>query len=179
MAPKPVRLTNPFIMLGETDVGPPATTAVDFECFSNGIHLTGEENDDLATFCDPQGYEWTLSLDLKMSLGPDSLDEAFETLGGPGTVVPFEFAYTSDPASATNPHWSGKVRLPAVPVVDAGINEPTSFTSDMVVIGDIQRDDGTTVTTFGARTTHTHSSPSSSPETPAEETVQETETVAA
>lgn len=157
MAPKPVRLTNPFITLGTDSVGPPVTTAYDFECFSNGIHLTGEENDDLATFCDPQGYEWTLSLDLKMSLGAGSLDEAFQGLGGPGTIVPFEFAYSADPASADNPHWTGEVRLPAVPIVDAGINEATSITVDMVVIGDITRDDGTTQTMM--TTNQTHSSP--------------------
>jgi hypothetical protein len=161
MAIKPVRLTNPFITLGDT-------TPVDFECFSNGIHLTGEENDDLATFCDPQGYEYTLSLDLKMSLGAGSLDAAWDTLGGPGTVVPFEFAYTNAVASADNPHWTGEVRLAAIPIVDAGINEPTSFTVDMDIIGDITRDDGTVQTVIGS-SSHTHMT-SSSPNT-VEETV--------
>lgn len=155
MAPRPIRLTDPHITLGEDNVGPPATVAIEFVCFSNGIHLTGDADDALATFCDPQGFAYTLSLDLKMSLGPDSLDAAFQELGGPGTVLPFEFAYTTDPASATNPYWSGKVRLPAIPIVDAGINEPTSFTIDMEVIGDITRDDGTVTTILGANT-HTH-----------------------
>lgn len=155
MAPKPIRLTDPFITLGTDSVGPPVTTAYSFQCFSNGIHLTGDADDDLATFCDPQGFAYTLSLDLKMSLGPESLDEALQGLGGAGTVVPFEFAYTPDPASATNPHWSGSVRLPAFPIVDAGINEATSFTADMDVIGEITRDDGTTQTILGA-TDHVH-----------------------
>lgn len=151
MPVKPIRLTDPFIELG------PTATAIAFECFSNGIHLTGEADDELATFCDPDGFAYTLSLDLKMSLGPDSLDEAFETLGGPGTVVDFDFAYQQGPASATNPHWSGRVRIPAVPIVDAGINEPTSFTIDMEVIGDITRDDGVVQRVIGTRThTHTH-----------------------
>lgn len=155
-APKPIRLTDPFITLGEDDpVAVPPTTAYEFKCFSNGIHLTGEEDDDLATFCDPQGFAYTLSLDLKMSLGPESLDEAIQALGGPGTVVPFEFAYTPDVASASNPHWTGKVRLPAFPIVDAGINEATSFTVDMDIIGDVTRDDGTTQMVLGA-TSHTH-----------------------
>src|SRR5687767_987749 len=111
MAVKPIRLTDPFITLGADDASAvPPTTAIEFQCFSNGIHLTGEADDDLATFCDPDGFAYTLSLDLKMSLGTGSLDEAFETLGGPGTVVPFEFAYTHDEASKDNPHWSGEVR---------------------------------------------------------------------
>ena len=152
MAVKPIRLTNPFITLG----GPTTPPAVDFECFSNGIHLTGEENDDLATFCDPQGFEYTLSLDLKMSLGTGSLDAAFEALGGPGTVVPFEFAYTKDPASVDNPHWSGEVRIPAIPVVDAGINEPTSFTVDMAIVGDITRDDGVVARAWPSGAVHSH-----------------------
>ena len=38
MAPKPIRLTDPFIVLGTDSVGPPPTTAHDFQCFSNGIH---------------------------------------------------------------------------------------------------------------------------------------------
>ena len=155
MAPKPIRLTDPFITLGTDSVGPPVTTAYSFQCFSNGIHLTGDADDDLATFCDPQGFAYTLSLDLKMSLGADSLDEAIQGLGGPGTVVPFEFAYTPDPASVDNPHWSGKVRLPAFPIVDAGINEATSFTVDMDVIGEITRDDGVAQTLVGV-TEHTH-----------------------
>ena len=154
-APKPIRLTDPYITLGEDSVGPPPTTAHSFQCFSNGIHLTGDSDDALATFCDPQGFAYTLSLDLKMSLGAESLDEALQALGGPGTVVPFEFAYTADPAAPDNPHWSGKVRLPAIPIVDAGINEPTSFTIDMEVIGEITRDDGGVTTIVGANT-HTH-----------------------
>ena len=159
MAPKPIRLTDPFIVLGTDSVGPPPTTAHDFQCFSNGIHLTGDADDDLATFCDPQGFAYTLSLDLKMSLGPESLDAALEGLGGPGTVVPFEFAYTPDPASATNPHWSGKVRLPAFPIVDAGINEATSFTVDMDVVGEIMRDDGTVMRAWPYANTHTTNAP--------------------
>jgi hypothetical protein len=155
MSVKPIRLTDPLITLGADDPGPPATTAQQFVCFSNGIHLTGDNDDALATFCDPQGFAYTLSLDLKMSLGTGSLDEAFQLLGGPGTVVPFEFAYTADPASVDNPHWSGKVRIPAIPIVDAGINEPTSFTIDMEVIGDITRDDGTGAIVIGA-STHSH-----------------------
>jgi hypothetical protein len=158
-APKPIRLTDPFITLGVDGVGPPVTTAHSFQCFSNGIHLTGEADDNLATFCDPEGFAYTLSLDLKMSLGAESLDAAFEALGGPGTVVPFEFAYTPDPAAADNPHWSGKVRIPAYPIVDAGINEATSFTVDMPVIGDITKDVGTMTFTVGTQS-HTHSTTS-------------------
>ena len=140
---RPIKLVDPYITLGADDVGPPATTAVMLTCFCKGVHLMGEEDDAMATFCDPLGYSWKLSLDLLMSLGPESLDEALQSLGGPGTVVPFEFAYTPDPASASNPHWTGKVRLSAWPIVDAGINEPTEFTMEMDTIGDILRDDGT------------------------------------
>lgn len=154
--PKPIRLTDPFITLGADDAGPPATTSYSFQCFSNGIHITGDADDNLATFCDPEGFAYTLSLDLKMSLGAESLDEAFTALGGPGTVVPFEFAYTGDPASVDNPHWSGKVRIPAIPIVDAGINEATAFTIDMPVIGDIEKDVGTTTMIIGATPSHTH-----------------------
>lgn len=156
-APKPIRLTDPYITLGEDDAtAVPPLVAYSFQCFSNGIHLTGDSDDALATFCDPQGFAYTLSLDLKMSLGAESLDEALQALGGPGTVVPFEFAYTADPAAADNPHWSGKVRLPAIPIVDAGINEPTSFTIDMEVIGEITRDDGGGALTVVGANPHTH-----------------------
>lgn len=167
-APKPIRLTDPFITLGVDAAGPPVTVAHSFQCFANGIHLTGEADDDLATFCDPEGFAYTLSLDLKMSLGAESLDEALEALGGPGTVVPFEFAYTGDPAAADNPHWTGEVRLPAIPIVDAGINEATSFTIDMAVIGEITKDVGGATFIVGARE-HTHETPP----------VDNTETVAA
>jgi hypothetical protein len=157
MATKPIRLTDPFITLGEDDpVAVPPLVAQSFTCFSNGIHLTGDADDALATFCDPEGFAYTLSLDLKMSLGAGSLDEAFQLLGGPGTVVPFEFAYTGDPASVDNPHWSGRVRIPAIPIVDAGINEPTSFTIDMDVIGEIARDDGAGFRAYPRANNHTH-----------------------
>lgn len=140
MAARPIRLGDPFITLGVDDaVAVPPTTAEDMTCFCSGIHLTPEEDDAAATFCDPLGFKWVLSLDLKMSLGLDSLDEAWSTLGGIGTVIPFEFAYTKDVASADNPHWTGEVRLPALPIVDAGINEVTEITVDMDVIGEVTR----------------------------------------
>ena len=159
MAARPIRLVDPFITLGGDPLATPTPILpTDFQCFAAGIHLTGEADDELATFCDPEGFAYTLSLDLKMSLGTESLDEAL-TLLGVGNVVPFEFAYTGDPASADNPHWSGKVRIPAYPIVDAGINEPTSFTIDMPVIGEVARDNGGTVVILGAAPRHSHTTP--------------------
>lgn len=161
MAARPIKLVNPFITLGTDGVGPPVTVAADLTCFAKGIHLMGEEDDAFATFCDPLGYTWKLSLDLLLSYGVDSLDEALQSVGGTGSVIPFEFAYTPDVASVANPHWTGEVRLTAYPIVDAGINEPTEFTMEMDVIGDITRDDGTgTLLVVGAGgSTHTHAAP--------------------
>lgn len=157
MAARPIRLTDPFITLG-------ATTPEDLQCFCSGIHLMPEEDDAAATFCDPLGFTWVLTLDLKFSVGPDSLDEALQGLGGPGTVVPFDFAYRDAAASATNPHWTGDVRLVAYPIVDAGINEVTEINLEMDVIGDITRDDGT-VQTLMLANGHSHAT------TPVDETV--------
>ena len=154
MAGKPIKLIDPWIELGG-DVGPPVVPLVDMKCFAKGIHLMGEEDDALVTFCDPLGYSWILTLDLLMSVGVDSCDEALQSLGGPGTTVSFEFAYVDGPASAENPHWSGRVMLTAYPIVDAQVNEPTEFELTMDVIGDIVRDDGTVQTVLGARN-HTH-----------------------
>lgn len=137
--PRPIKLVDPWIRLGG-DAGPPVIPEVDLKCFAKGVHLMGEEDDALVTFCDPLGYSWSLSVDLLMSLGPDSVDEALNSLGGPGTVVSFEFAYTNDAASEANPHWSGRCRLTAWPIVDAQVNEPTEFTLEMDIIGDIVRD---------------------------------------
>lgn len=142
-AARPIKLVDPFITLSTEGTTP---VTVDLKCYAKGVHLMGEEDDALATFCDPLGYSWSLSVDLLMSLGADGIDTLLDSLGGPGTVVNFEFAYTPDPASATNPHWTGKCRLVAWPIVDAGINEPTEFTLDMDVIGDIEKDDGTVTT---------------------------------
>ena len=144
MATKPIKLIDPWITLGTT----PGTSV---KCFSHGIHLVPEEDDALATFCDPQGFSWLLSLDLLMSEGVGSLEEALIELGPPGTIVPFEFAYMDDVAAVENPHWTGEVRLPAWPVVDAEISEPTDFTLEMEVIGDISRDDGAVTTVLFAR----------------------------
>ena len=136
---RPVKLIDPWIRLGG-DVGPPVIPEVDLKCFAKGVHLMGEEDDALMTFCDPLGYSWILTVDLLQSLGADGLEEALWSLGGPGTVVSFEFAYTEDVASVDNPHWSGKVRLSAWPIVDAQVNEPTEITLEMDVIGDITRE---------------------------------------
>lgn len=136
MAGRPVRLTDPFITLSTQEQTP---VTVDFTCFIAGIHLVGEEDDDLATFCDPNGFAYTLTLDGKMSLGADGLEEALDSLGGPGTVVDFEFAYTKDAASIDNPHWSGEVRLPAYNIVDAGINEASDVPLEMDVIGEVTK----------------------------------------
>lgn len=170
MAARPIRLTDPFITLGVDDAGPPATVAADLKCFASGIHIVPEEDDAAATFCDPLGFQWVMTLDLKMSVGDDSLDEALASLGGPGTVVPFDFAYRDAPAAADNPHWTGEVRLVAYAIVDAGINEVTEINMEMDVIGDIERDDGTTVTMMLANG-HTHTAPSAAATEPELETV--------
>ena len=133
MAVRPIRLIDPWIKLGAT------TTLQDMKCFASGIHLVPEEDDAAATFCDPLGYQWVLTIDLKMSVGPGSADDALWALGGPGTVIPWEFAYTSAIASATNPHWSGTARLVAWAVVDSGINETTEINLELNVIGDVVR----------------------------------------
>lgn len=160
MAARPIRLTDPFITLGvDAPTGTPPTVAADLKCFASGVHLMPEEDDAAATFCDPLGFTWVLTLDLKFSVGDDSLDEALASLGGPGTVVPFDFAYRDAAASASNPHWTGEVRLVAYPIVDAGINEVTEINLEMDVIGDVERDDGTTTTMMLANG-HTHVRPS-------------------
>lgn len=140
---RPIKLIDPWIKLGEDDaIAVPPTVAVDLKCYAKGVHLMGEEDDAVATFCDPLGYTWQLSVDLLMSLGDTGLDTALQSLGGPGTIIPFEFAYVDDVASADNPHWSGRCRLTAWPIVDAGINEPTEFTlGPMDIIGEITRVD--------------------------------------
>lgn len=130
---KPIRLADPFVKLGT------GSTLKDMKCFAKGIHLVPEEDDASATFCDPLGYQWVLTLDLLMSVGPESADDALWAVGGPGAVIPWEFAYTNAVASATNPHWSGTARLSAWSVVDAGINETTEINLELSVIGDVTR----------------------------------------
>lgn len=130
---KPMRLQDPFIKLG---TGP---TLKDMKCFAKGLHLVPEEDDAAATFCDPLGYQWLLTIDLLMSVGPESTDDALWAIGGPGAVVAWEFAYNNTAASATNPHWNGTARLTAWSVVDAGINETTEINLELNVIGDITR----------------------------------------
>ena len=152
MATRPIKLIDPWIKLGTQ------LEQVDMKCFAKGIHLMGEEDDALMTFCDPLGYSWVLSLDLLMSVGVGSCDEALQSLGGPGTTVDFEFAYTNDPPGVENPHWSGQVMLVAYPIVDAQVNEPTEFTMEMDVIGEILRDDGSVTLVVGSPR-HTHGTP--------------------
>ena len=135
---RPEKLVDPHITL----VAEGGTTPVEFKCFARGIHLVPEEDDAAATFCDPLGYSWLLTLDLLQSVGAGSLDEALWGLGGPGTVVTFDFAYYDDavtPPGIENPHWSGNARLSAWSPVDAGINEPTEINLEMTVIGDVTR----------------------------------------
>jgi hypothetical protein len=129
----PIRLTDPWIKLGT------GGTLQDMKCFAKGIHLVPESDDAAATFCDPFGFQWTLTIDLLMSVGPQSVDEALWALGGPGTVIPWEFAYQNTAASASNPHWTGNARLVAWTVVDAGINETTEINLELTVIGTITR----------------------------------------
>lgn len=134
---RPIKLVDPFLTLSTKGTTP---VTVELTCYAKGIHLMGEEDDAMATFCDPLGYSWTLNVDLLQSLGATGLEEKLWSLGGPGTVIDFEFAYTPDVASVDNPHWSGSCRLSAWPVVDAGINEPTEFTLEMDVIGVVARE---------------------------------------
>ena len=139
-APKAAKLVDPFITLTGAGTTP---TPVQLKCFARGIHLTPESDDAAATFCDPLGFSWLLTIDLVQSLGAEGLDEALWSLGGPGTMVDFDFAYSDDaaaPATVDNPHWTGRARLVAWAPVDAGINEPTEINLEMTVDGDVTRD---------------------------------------
>ena len=135
MAIKPVRLINPYLSLATTD----------FTCFARHIKLAGDEDDELATFCDPFGYSWELELELLMSLGTGSLEAALNTIGPAGKVISFLFAYSAGAGpgaptgTADNPTWAGSVRLAQWPIVDADVNSPTTFTITMPVIGAIVR----------------------------------------
>lgn len=145
MAAKPIRLTYPYITLTKPEVvdPPSAAVTVDLTCYARGVHLMGDEDGALATFCDPLGYAWKLTLDLLQSLGADGLDTLLWSLGGPGTLLEFEFAYIKDdvtPAVASNPHWTGTCRMTAWPIVDAGIDEPTEINLEMDIIGEVVRD---------------------------------------
>ena len=137
---RPERLTDPHITLTGAGASP---SPVQLKCFAKGIHLVPEEDDAAATFCDPLGYSWVLTIDLLQSVGADGLDEALWGLGGPGTVVEFDFAYYDDaitPPGIENPHWTGSARLTAWSPVDAGINETTEINLEMAVIGDVIRE---------------------------------------
>ena len=139
MAARPERLTDPNITLTGAGTTP---TPVQLKCYAKGIHLTPESDDAAATFCDPLGYAWKLTLDVLQSVGADGLDEALWSLGGPGTVVDFDFSYYDDsitPPGIENPHWTGSCRLSAWAVVDAGINETSEINLEMDVIGDVAR----------------------------------------
>ena len=144
MVARPVRLVDPFITLTGAGTTP---TPVVLKCFAKGIHLVPEEDDAAATFCDPLGYSWVLTIDLLQSVGAEGLDEALWSLGGPGTVVEFDFAYSDTPGPGTvdNPHWTGTARLTAWAVVDSGINETTEINLEMTVIGDVVREPTPTV----------------------------------
>lgn len=139
---RPVRLTNPFITLTSDDVTP---VTVDLTCYAKGVHLTPEEDDAAATFCDPLGYMWVLTIDLLQSVGTDGLHTLLTSLGGPGTLIDFDVAFNGDPASVDNPHWTGQTRLSAWAFMDAGINETTEINLEMDVIGDVQEDVGVLV----------------------------------
>ena len=132
---RPIRLTNPFITLTNDEPTTPVT--VDLTCYARGVHLVGENDDAAATFCDPLGFMYVLTIDLLQSLGADGLHGLLTSLGGPGTLVTWEFAYEPGTASADNPHWTGQSRLPAWSIVDAGINEVTEINLEMDVIGDV------------------------------------------
>ena len=140
MVAKPTRLADPHITLTGAGTTP---VAVQFKCYSKGIHLVPETDDAAATFCDPLGFKWVLTLDLLQSVGDDGLDEALWSLGGPGTVCDFDFAFYDDaitPPGEDNPHWTGSARLGAWSVVDAGINETTEINLEMTVIGDVTKE---------------------------------------
>ena len=137
---RPERLADPHITLTGAGTTP---TPVQLKCFAKGIHLVPEADDAAATFCDPLGFTWKLTIDVLQSVGVGGLDEALWGLGGPGTVCEFDFAYYDDaitPPGVENPHWTGSARLVAWAVVDAGINETTEINLEMDVIGDVVRD---------------------------------------
>lgn len=137
----PAKLTYPYLVLTNQETTP---VSVDLTCFARGVHITPENDDAFATFCDQLGTVWSITIDLLQSLGATGLDEALWSLGGPGTKVDIEFAYVKEGAtqvgSVDNPIWSGEALLSAWSVVDAGINEPTEINLEMEFIGPLTRD---------------------------------------
>ena len=131
---RPIKLVNPFITFTNNETTP---VTINLTCYARGVHLVPEADDASATFCDPLGFSWMLTVDLLQSLGAEGLEELLSSLGGPGTLITWEFAYTDDVASVDNPHWTGEARLPAWSVVDAGINEPTEINLELTTIGDV------------------------------------------
>lgn len=142
---RPIKLVNPFLEFTSKGTTP---VTVNLTCYARGVHLVPEEDDASATFCDPLGFTWTLTVDLLQSLGAEGLDALLWSLGGPGTLIDVTFAYTDPGATAPtedNPTWTVETRLAAWAIVDAGINEPTEINMEMTVIGEPVREPAPTV----------------------------------
>lgn len=111
--PVPLILTDPSIKISTTE----ATSGLkELACAASHVELTPDTAvTTVDTFCGSIDYpgttKWNLVATLVQSFDTGATEEVLSAAVELGKAVPFEIVgYGSDPVSAQNPKWEGKVR---------------------------------------------------------------------
>lgn len=139
--------TPPFILTSpQFAIGPESGPLQDIKCSLNQISCgVDQDSNDYDTFCGSyRAYgvpRFTITLTVYQNFDPTGPWAILWPLAG--TLADFELLPDgTQPASATNPMMSGKVRVPYMPFLDAAVNEASSIDLELSVQGIPTFDEG-------------------------------------
>jgi hypothetical protein len=131
--------TPPFILISPSiKLGPPAT-AVEIKCSTHQIsHGIDQNSNDYETFCGSYrvygAAHETITLTVYQNFDPTGPWAVLSPLRG--QTVEFELLPDDRvAASPTNPKMTGVVRVPAMPFIDAAVNEASEIDVELAIQG--------------------------------------------
>jgi hypothetical protein len=117
----------------------------DLDCHMRKASLLPEDDEvDVATFCNPKGRApgatgWTLEIDVLQSFGDglttDGLYDQLAPLAKTRVAFTLEMDKLTGP-DEENPHFTGFVYVPSIPVLDSTIGDKSEFTLTFYVDGE-------------------------------------------
>ena len=120
-------------------------TTVELDCHMREVRLTPDDSEiDTAVFCSPGRRavgktDWTLEMVVLQSFGDGSTTEGLYDQLAPLSKTNVTYLLETDKLAGPdeeNPHFTGNLFVPSIPVLDATISEKSEFTLTFAVSED-------------------------------------------
>lgn len=138
--PRVLILDDAGIKIG--DGATPTEALTELACVANHVELSPDvSTTELATMCGSVDYpgvvKWSLIATLYQSFDPGATEETLSEAVESGVAVGFEvIGYKSQPVSATNPKWTGKVIPQPYAPISGDAGEASTIELEWAVVGD-------------------------------------------